>query len=52
MIIPCPACPVSIEVSEEDPDGSLADLWDHLGIHAWDKSERMALFVQAQERAR
>ena len=50
--LPCPACPVRIEVSGEDPDGSLSELWTHLGYHAWDPGQRTRLFVQAQEQAR
>jgi hypothetical protein len=52
MIMPCPECPERIEVSEEDPDGSLSDLWAHLGRHAHDRAARMKLFIQAQENAR
>ena len=52
MTIPCPRCPQRFEVSEEDPDGTLSDVWEHLGRHARDRGERQALFVKAQERAR
>lgn len=52
MLLPCPACPEHIEVSEEDPDASLSDLWSHLGYHAWDHENRMKLFIKAQESAR
>jgi hypothetical protein len=52
MILPCPACPHTVQVSDVDPDSSLADMYDHLHVHTWDPGEHTALFVQAQERAR
>lgn len=52
MTIPCPACPERFEVSEEDPDATLSDVWEHLGHHARSRAERERLFIQAQERAR
>ncbi len=53
VILPCPVCPVEVEVSEEDPDASLSDLWSHLGQHEWeDRHARNILFVEAQHGAR
>lgn len=52
MILPCPQCPVAIEVSSEDPDGSLSELYDHLHRHTRDRDAHMRLFIQAQENAR
>jgi hypothetical protein len=51
MILPCPQCPAQIEVSDEDPDGSLADLWEHLGTHTHDRRLREELFIRSQELA-
>jgi hypothetical protein len=51
VILPCPQCPEEIEVSEEDPDGSLTDLWHHLARHAAAEDARTALFIQAQQNA-
>ena len=52
-LLPCPVCPVEIEVSEEDPDASLSDLWDHLMRHpAASAPQRERMFVQAQRNAR
>src|SRR5580658_8069308 len=50
-LLPCPACRVKIEVSEEDPDASLSDLWEHLGWHTRDRKRRQELFVRAQRNA-
>jgi len=43
---------VRFEVSDEDPDGTLSDVWDHLIIHTRDHRERGKLFIRAQEAAR
>jgi hypothetical protein len=52
-ILPCPVCPVEIQVSEEDPDASLSDLWDHLlGHPAMSAPYREQMFVLAQKNAR
>jgi hypothetical protein len=51
MVLPCPECPAEIEVSEEDPDGSLTDLWHHLAEHAFADDDRTALFIRAQQNA-
>jgi hypothetical protein len=51
MVLPCPRCPEEIEVSEEDPDGSLTDLWHHLARHTHAAAARNALFIQAQQNA-
>ena len=48
----CPSCPQRFEVSEEDPDATLSDLWAHLGHHARNRDERMRLFAEAREFAR
>ena len=53
MILPCPACPEEIEVSEEDPDASLSDLWHHLMRHPGMSAQaRERAFVKAQKDAR
>jgi hypothetical protein len=52
MILPCPRCPERFEVSEEDPDATLSDLWAHFGRHTQDHQERSRLFTEAQEFAR
>ena len=52
MTISCPRCPVTVEVSDEDPDAALAELYDHLHQHTWDPDEHTRLFIKAQERAR
>lgn len=51
MIIPCPRCPVRVEVSMEDPDASLSDMYDHLHVHTWDPDEHTRLFTEAQQAA-
>ena len=51
MILSCPSCPVTIEVSDVDPDGSLSDMYDHLHQHTWDPDEHTRLFIQTQENA-
>jgi hypothetical protein len=48
----CPSCPERFEVSEEDPDATLSDLWAHLGRHTQDTDQRRRLFTEAQEFAR
>jgi hypothetical protein len=48
----CPSCPQQFEVSEEDPDATLSDLWAHLGRHTQDTDQRRRLFTEAQEFAR
>lgn len=52
MILRCPSCPVTVEVSEQDPDASLSGMYDHLHVHTWDPDEHTRLFTQAQEQAR
>jgi hypothetical protein len=50
--LPCPNCPIEIEVSEVDPDASLTDLWDHLMRHpALTAPARERAFVKAQRDA-
>lgn len=51
MTLYCPQCPEAVEVSEEDPDGSLSDLWSHLGTHTHDERLRTELFTRAQQDA-
>jgi hypothetical protein len=51
-ILPCPRCVQSVRVSEEDPDGSLSDLWDHLGVHEPYEEPRTELFIRSQWNAR
>jgi hypothetical protein len=48
VILECPECPERIEVSEEDPDASLSDLWAHLGTHTVNQVRRQALFIKTQ----
>lgn len=52
MILTCPSCPLTIEVSDEDPDASLSEMYDHLHQHTWDPDEHTRLFTQSQQDAR
>jgi hypothetical protein len=47
----CPICPYYVEVSEEDPDASLSELYTHIwGKHtAYDRAAVNALLAKAVE---
>jgi hypothetical protein len=48
-VLRCTCCPETFEVSEEDPDATLTDVWHHLYVHVPDPDKRRELFVEVQE---